>query len=142
VPSWPKLRWMTLDEIRTCLHADGWPVDAISANTLQSRFRGKARIFPMLVHVDEKFVTFAVLPYARAPEEAEDADELLTQLLRYNRQMNLAKFSLDEDDDVVLSVEYRLADLDPSEVRDAVDMVSFYADKYYEDVGKLAGAAG
>ena len=52
--------------------------------------------------------------------------------------MNLAKFSIDEDDDVVLSVEYRLADLDPSEVRDAIDVVSFYADKYYDDVAKLA----
>ncbi len=129
---------MTLEEIGACLTADGWPVEALSATTLQSRFRGKARIFPMLVHVDKTFVTFAVLPYAHAPEDADDAEDLLRQLLRYNRHMNLAKFSIDEDDDVVLSVEYRLADLDPSEVRDAIDVVSFYADKYYEDVGKLA----
>lgn len=129
---------MTLDEIRTCLTADGWPVEEISSTTLQSRFRGKARIFPMLVYVDDGFVTFAVLPYAHSPDDVEDAEDLLKQLLRYNRQMNLAKFSLDEDDDVVLSVEYRLADLDPSEVRDAVDVVSFYADKYFEDVSKLA----
>lgn len=129
---------MTLDDIGACLTADGWPVEALSSTTLQCRFRGKARIFPMLVHVDDTFVTFAVLPYARAPEDPDDAEDLLCQLLRYNRQMNLAKFSIDEDDDVVLSVEYRLADLDPSEVRDAVDVVSFYADKYYEDVGRLA----
>lgn len=129
---------MNLDEIRTCLTADGWPVEELSKTTLQSRFRGKARIFPMLVHVDGAYVAFSVLPYARAPEDADDAEELLKQLLRFNRQMNLAKFSLDEDDDVVLSVEYRMADLDPSEVRDAVDVVSFYADKYYADVDKLA----
>jgi hypothetical protein len=52
--------------------------------------------------------------------------------------MNMAKFSIDEDDDIVLSVEYRLADLDPSEVRDAVDVVSFYADKYHVEVSRLA----
>lgn len=92
----------------------------------------------MLVHRSDRFVTFAVLPYAHAPEDAEDAEDLLRQLLRFNRQMNLAKFSVDEDDDVVLSVEYRLADLDPSEVRDAVDVVSFYADKYYDEVSRLA----
>ena len=129
---------MTLDEIGSCLTADGWPVEALSATTIQSRFRGKARIFPMLVHLDGAFVSFAVLPYAHAPDDADDAEDLLRQLLRYNRQMNLAKFSIDEDDDVVLSVEYRLADLDPSEVRDAIDVVSFYADKYYEEVAKLA----
>jgi hypothetical protein len=128
---------MNLDEIRACLTADGWPVDVLSGSTIQSRFRGKSRIFPMLVHVDGTFVSFAVLPYAHAPDDAEDADALLRQLLRYNRQMNLAKFSIDEDDDIVLSVEYRLADLDPSEVRDALDVVSFYADKYHDEVGKL-----
>ena len=132
---------MKLDEIGTCLAADGWPVEVLSETTVQSRFRGKTRVFPMLVHTDGAFVTFAVLPYARAPEEPEDADELLRQLLRWNRQMNLAKFSIDEDDDVVLSVEYRLADLDPSEIRDAVDVVSFYADKYHDEVGALLAAA-
>src|SRR5437870_1487465 len=112
---------MNLDEIRTCLTADGWPVEMLSKKTMQSRFRGKARIFPMLVHIEATYVTFAVIPYAHAPEDPDDAEELFCELLRYNRQMNLAKFSIDEDDDVVLSVEYRLADLDPSEVRDAVD---------------------
>jgi hypothetical protein len=129
---------MNLDEIRACLTADGWPVDELSATTLQSRFRGKARIFPLLVHVEDAWVSFAVLPYVRAPDDPDDAEALLRQLLRFNRQMNLAKFSIDEDNDVVLSVEYRIADLDPSEVRDAVDVVSFYADKYHEEVGRLA----
>ena len=129
---------MNLDEIRACLTADGWPVEVLSETAMQSKFRGKARIFPMLIHVDGTFVTFAVLPYARAPEDPDDAEDLLRRLLHLNRQMNLAKFSLDEDDDVVLSVEYRLADLDPSEVRDAVDVVSFYADKYHEEIGRLA----
>src|SRR5262249_20185945 len=128
---------MDLNEIRTCLTADGWPVEMLSDVAMQTRFRGKARIFPMLIHVDGTFVTFAVLPYAHAPEDPEDAEDLLRRLLRLNRQMNMAKFSVDEDDDIVLSVEYRLADLDPSEVRDAVDVVSFYADKYHEEVGRL-----
>lgn len=131
---------MTLDEIRACLTQDGWPVDVISPTVIQSRFRGKARIFPMLIQLGDAFVTFAVLPFARAPEDSEDADVLLRRLLQLNRSMNLAKFSIDEDDDVVLSVEYRLADLDPSEVRDAVNVVSFYADMYYAEVSKLAAA--
>lgn len=129
---------MTLDEIGACLAADGWPVDVLSATTLQSRFRGKGKVFPMLVHVDDAFVTFAVLPYAHAPDDPDDAEELLRLLLRYNRQMNLAKFSIDEDDDILLSVEYRLANLDPSEVRDALDVVSFYADRYHAEVARLA----
>ena len=37
----------------------------------------------------------------------------------------------------VLSVEYRLEHLDPSEVRDAVDVLSFYADKYFGEIDRL-----
>jgi hypothetical protein len=129
---------MNLDEIGACLAADGWPVEAMSDTLMRSRFRGKTRIFPLLVYVADAFVTFAVLPYAHAPEDAEDADELLRKLLRFNRKMNLAKFSIDEDDDIVLSVEYRLADLDPSEVRDALAVISSYADEYQAEVETLA----
>jgi hypothetical protein len=131
---------MNLDEIRACLAADGWPVDVLSETTLQSRFRTKARVYPMIVHLSSEIVTFAVIPYVRAPPDPEDSEELLRTLLRYNRQMNMAKFSIDEDDDIVLSVEYRLADLDPSEVRDALGVVAFYADKYHDEVQKLASA--
>ena len=40
--------------------------------------------------------------------------------------------------DVVLSVEYPRAELDPSEVRDAVDVLSFYADKYVAQITELS----
>ena len=43
--------------------------------------------------------------------------------------------------DVILSVEYPLADLDPSEVRDAVDVLSFYAEKYRAEVHAATLAA-
>ena len=62
------------------------------------------------------------------------------RLLSLNREMNMAKFSVDEDGDVVLSVEYPLPDLDPSEVRDAVDVLSFYAEKYRAEVHEMAAA--
>jgi hypothetical protein len=54
--------------------------------------------------------------------------------------MNLAKFSVDEDGDVVLSVEYRRDDLDASEVRDALDVLSFYAEKHYPEIERVVVA--
>ena len=53
----------------------------------------------------------------------------------------MAKFSVDEDGDVVLSVEYPIEDLDPSEIRDAVDVLSFYAEKYGKEVEDLLAQA-
>jgi hypothetical protein len=126
---------MTLDEIRACLMSDGWPVEVVSEATLRSRFRSGDRIFPLYVHLekDERYATFAVIPFSRLPDE-DDGDALAERLLVCNREMNMAKFSVDEDGDVVLSVEYPLADLDPSEVRDALDVLSFYAERYRDEV--------
>ncbi len=129
---------MTFDEVRTCLEKDGWPVDPLSNATLRSRFRSGDRVFPLFVHVEEAtrgddrdvgYATFAVIPYGQLPDGPR-GDALAEQLLVLNREMNLAKFSVDEDGDVVLSVEYPLADLDPSEVRDVMDVLSFYAEQY------------
>lgn len=131
---------MTLDEIRTVLAAEGWPVERLSESTLRSRFRSKDRVFPLFVHVEPLFVTFAVIPYARLPEDTDAADELMAELLRMNREINLAKYSVDDDGDIILSVEYRIEHLDPSEIRDAVDVLSFYADKHHQDVTKMASA--
>jgi hypothetical protein len=132
---------MTLDDVRACLEGDGWPVEPVSDATMRSRFRGKTRVFHVFVHIEDGYITFAVIPFARMPEDEAAADALAAKLLGLNREMNLAKFSTDEDGDVVLSVDYPAADLDPSEVRDAIDVLSFYADKYLADVAKLAAAA-
>lgn len=129
---------MDVGEVRACLERDGWPIEPVSDSTLRSQFRRGGRVFPLLVHVGSTFVTFAIIPYAHVPDEPEGVDLLARRLLHLNRDLNLAKFSVDEDGDVALCVEYRRAELDPSEVRDAVDVVSFYADKYHAEVGQLA----
>ncbi|MCC6554776.1 MAG: YbjN domain-containing protein [Polyangiaceae bacterium] len=128
---------MKLDEIRACLEREGWPVEVISDVTMRSRFQGSKRAFQLFVHLEPPYVTFAVIPFVRMPPEMEAADLVARRLLRLNREINMAKLSVDEDGDVVLSVEYRIADLDPSEVRDAVDVLSFYAEKHHAEVQRL-----
>jgi hypothetical protein len=125
---------VNFDEVRACMEKDGWPVEALSEATMRSRFRGGGRVFPLFVHIEQLFITFAVIPFAKLPNDLGAADDLMKRLLELNREINLAKFSIDDDGDIVLSVEFRIADLDPSEVRDAVDVL-----KHYVEVAKLAG---
>ncbi len=157
---------MKLDELRGCLEKDGWPVDVVSEVTMRSRFRSGDRVFPLFVHLEPDdrsdprppeappgeaapapapqakltYATFAIIPFARLPPD-EAGDLLADRLLVLNREMNLAKFSVDEDGDVILSVEYPLADLDPSEVRDAVDVLSYYAEKYRAEIQAAAAVS-
>jgi hypothetical protein len=129
---------VNFNEVRACMEGDGWPVEALSEATMRSRFRGGGKVFPLFVHIEQLFITFAVIPFAKLPSDADAGDVLMKRLLELNREINLAKFSIDDDGDVVLSVEFRLADLDPSEVRDAVDVLSFYAEKHYAEVDRLS----
>jgi hypothetical protein len=129
---------VNFNEVRACMEGDGWPVEVLSEATMRSRFRGGTKVFPLFVHIEQLFITFAVIPFAKLPSDLGAADDLMKRLLELNREINLAKFSIDDDGDIVLSVEFRLADLDPSEVRDAVDVLSFYAEKNYAEVARLA----
>jgi hypothetical protein len=130
---------MNFAEVCACLKKDSWPIEEVSDTTIRSRFRGGDRVFPVFIYFEPEYVTFAVIPFVKLPKEPEPTHLLVERLLRLNRDMNMAKFSVDEDDDVILSVEYRREELDPSEVRDAMDVLSFYAKKYRPEVIALSG---
>ena len=129
---------MTFDEVRAWLEKEGWPVEVISEVTIRSRFRAGERVFPLFVYREPLFITFAVIPFSRLPDDPYDAETLMKRLLKLNREINMAKFSIDEDGDVVLSVEYRIENLDESEVRDAVDVLAFYTEKHHGEVQSLS----
>jgi len=136
--------------LKSCLEKDGWPIEPVSENTIRTMFRAAGRVFSLYLHLEPEpdappgpgaqFVTFAIFPFVRMPEEYEGVDVVARKLLKLNRDMNLAKFSVDEDGDVVLSVEYRRDDLDASEVRDALDVLSFYAEKHYPEIERVAAS--
>ncbi len=125
--------------VEALLGEGGWAFDRLTHDTWRGRFRGKAGTFPFLVRIDpEGFLTFAVVPYLHSPSERERAHVLYDRLLVLNHSLLMAKFSIDDDLDVVLSVEYPTGDLDRSEFTDALDVLSFYADSHYEELMELA----
>jgi len=127
------------DLIEALLTKGGWPYDRISDDTWRSHFRGRRVSFPFYLRVDpEGFITFAVVPFLKSPGDEDCAERLYRRLLELNQSILMAKFSLDDDLDVVLSVEYPMADLDPSEFDDAVDVLSYYANEHYDELRLLS----
>ncbi|MCS6798036.1 MAG: YbjN domain-containing protein [Myxococcota bacterium] len=124
--------------IRAALAREGWPCERIHANTWRSHFRGQRSSFPFLLHVTEGWLSVAVAPYLRSPKQEQRASRLYRRLLELNHTLLLAKFSIDDDLDVVLSVDYPTAELDHSELRDAIDVLAHYADRHYDELRALA----
>ena len=128
----------TLEEY---LAAGGWRMKRIAAQTWRGRFKTArtGRKFPVLVHqdVEEGFLTCAIVPLVRTPEEGGYAHALYTRLLELNQVFFMAKLSIDDDLDVVLSVEYPIADLDQSELLDALQALSYYADVHHDELQRI-----
>jgi hypothetical protein len=118
----------------------GWECERISDDTFRSHFRGRNASFPFFVRIDPAgYLVFAIVPFLKSPEDQSKASKLYSRLLTLNQTLIMAKFSIDDDLDVVLSVEYPTTTLDRSEVDDALDSLSFYADKYVEELRTLTG---
>jgi hypothetical protein len=126
------------DTIRSLLEEGGWPCDRISEDTWRSHFRGRHASFPFFVRLDPAgFVCFAIVPFLKSPEGEAEASRLYGRLLELNQTLLMAKFSIDDDLDVVLSVEYPSDHLDRSEFDDALDVLSYYADQHYVELSAL-----
>src|SRR4051794_38831731 len=104
--------------VEAFLREQGWPVTELGPGTLRSSFRGNDVTFPLVVQFEEGWVKLTVLPIARMPADATKAEKLYERLLRLNGEIMLARFSLDEDGDVLLSVEFPGSNMNPSEIRD------------------------
>jgi hypothetical protein len=130
-----------LDEnsIPRMLSEGGWSCDRISDDTWRSHFRGRFASFPFFVRIDPAgYVLFAIVPFVKSPEEPAKSAPLYQKLLTLNQSLIMAKFSIDDDLDVVLSVEYPTVELDRSEFDDALDVLSYYADRHFTEISSLA----
>jgi hypothetical protein len=120
------------------LARDDWPFERIDPNTWRSGFRGDTNSFRFFIRLTENWIFFTIVPFVVAARSPQNEGKLHRRLLELNREINMAKFALDDDDDVVLTVELPVETLDFSEFKDALDALSFYADRYYLEVLNLA----
>lgn len=120
------------------MQKDGWVVDRLGETSARTLFRCGDTTLPVFVWTEEAFAVFAIVPFVRIEREVEACEDLFTLLLTLNRKINLARFGVDPDGDVALSVEWRREHLDPSEVRDALDVLAFYARDHRLQIAALA----
>lgn len=128
------------ESLEAFLREGGWKFVRLTPDTWRIRFRRSTRTFPILIRLDpDGWLVLAIVPFFPSPEDVEAAQALYERLLQLNQVLYLAKFSIDDDLDVVLSVEYPTSELDRSELRDALDALGYYADQHFEELASIAG---
>ncbi len=128
------------ETVERLLDAGGWRFTRRTDDTWRGHFRCQTgRSFPYLVRLDREahFLSFAVVPFVRSPEDEERCAALYGRLLQLNQVLMMAKLSIDDDLDVVLSVDYPTAQLDESEFVDAMNALAYYADTHHGELAAL-----
>lgn len=112
----------------------GWSYEQIDETDFRTGFRGDVSIFRITVRLSGDWVYFSISPFVVAPQDAECERKLHRHLLKLNHEINMAKFTVDEDGDVILTVELPSENLDYSEFSDALGALTYYADDNYAQV--------
>ncbi len=129
------------DRIERLLLEVGWPLTRITKDTWSGRFRTRERTFPIVARVHPAgYFICAIVPYAPSPS-GPAAEPLYERLLQLNHVMSMAKFSIDDDLDVLLTVEYPTAHIDESEIRDVFDHLAYYADNHFDEIAEISSKA-
>lgn len=130
---------VTPDTIESYFKEYGWTYERMDDTHFLSGFDSEViDTFPIYITLSPSWVYFAIIPFVSAPEDPECERALYQHLLRMCQEINMAKFSIDPDGDVVLAVELPRENLDYSEFSDALGALSYYADQAYPTVYALA----
>src|SRR5437867_11217831 len=116
---------LTTESVEQFMAKDGWPFERIDAHTWRSGFRGDVNSFRFFVRLTDNWIFFTIVPFVVAPKNEASALGLYRRLLKLNREINMAKFAIDDDADVVLTVELPTENLDEGEFKDAPDALSY-----------------
>lgn len=124
-----------VSRVEAFLKSRDWATTRLADHTIRTSFKAaRGAMYPLVTTCDEAWVKLAVVPLGRLPADLAKAEKLYSQLLRWNGELMFARFSLDEDGDVILSVEFPVGDLDDSELGDALDVLTYYANKFGPDI--------
>lgn len=92
---------------------------------------GDSGQYEIWVRSADPWVYFTINPYLEKPLSGEaHSVAVLDLLLRANHDLNMAKFAVDGDGDVSLSVELPTEGFGYSQFADALTAISHYADAY------------
>lgn len=116
----------------------GWSHERTGEFDFRTGFRGDVSLFRILVRLTENWVYFSISPFVIGSQDPACEHRLYKHLLKLNHEINMAKFTVDKDGDVILIVELPAENLDYSEFSDALGALAYYADDNYARIFVLA----
>lgn len=106
----------------------GWPSKRYGPYTLRCDHETEQGSIAVYLRLHDEWLIASVVPFLST--KGANPFALARWLLRMNRDMPMSKFAYDEDGDVVLTVEVPTENLDPGEIRAALEGLLESAQKH------------
>jgi hypothetical protein len=113
-----------------------WPFVRRDEHNWVTRYQGDAQAITLQVRTTDSWL-YVYVPFEVKVQPVVRA-RFQDHLLRLNHRINLAKFMLDDDGDVGLTVELPCTDLRLGQFEDALRACCVYADEHFAELAKLA----
>ena len=115
-----------------------WSYTRSSETTWITGVRTSVSSFRIFIRITEHWIYFVINPFVVSPAKVEDRLRLYYHILRLNLDMNMAKFGLDSDGDIFLSVELPTENFLYTHFSDALNGISHHAERLYSEIFNLA----
>ncbi|MBX7191401.1 MAG: YbjN domain-containing protein [Sandaracinaceae bacterium] len=130
---------LTFEQLGKQLDALGWPHRRHDAHTYRCDHKSREGELHVYVRLSDHWLVASVVPFLGT--KGDNSFELVRWLLRQNRDLYQARFSADEDGDIVLSVELPTESLDPGEIQSTFENLLRYAVEHRATLRRASGAA-
>lgn len=87
--------------------------------------------FPIIMKCSENWFLVSCVKLYTLPKSKGSKRRVVKRLLELNRELKMAKIGIDDEGDVVMSVEYPIKNMSYSEFRDSLDALTTYLKHYW-----------
>ena len=130
---------VTAETIESYFEKYEWTYERVDDSHFVTGFKSNiVDIFSIYITLTPNWVYFTISPFLQDPIDPECECKLYKHLLQLCQQMNMAKFTVNTEGVVILTVELPSENLAYSEFVDALETLSYYADETYLTIKSLA----
>jgi hypothetical protein len=116
----------------------GWTFETLQDGVWRTGFRGENGFFTIFIRLTDAWLYMTISPFVPAPTDEICKVQAFEAMLHFNRDMNLAKFVLDEDEDITLTVELPIAALLYPVFAEGLTALAYYADDVHDEMLEIS----
>ena len=112
----------------------GWSFKKVSEKTIISGWQGQHRCFPLVISYCDTWISFEVNPLLKLEIDWEFWPELTAFALNLNASSRMIRLSMTEEGTLSLLLDIFSANLNFQDFSDALGVLGYYADYFYEEM--------